>query len=154
VQVKSYLRRGRSEQAGAARLESLTCIFSAVFSGAGCVRRLARAVLAVDAVQGRHCEITALPTTAIGLSRFCVVFSGNLAVCHAHSCAWGDVVQFFTILIPVSHPHYMAAKRPPVFTNWLNHAWTYGHTFPLQFMYRRASWRRTRTNNNIGLNIV
>ncbi len=42
----------------------------------------------------------------------------------------GDVVQYVHDLIPVTHPEFMPAKEPPMFTHWLEQALSYATRFP------------------------
>jgi glycosyltransferase involved in cell wall biosynthesis len=59
-----------------------------------------------------------------------------------HRARGGDVVQYVHDLIPITHPHFMPAKEPPQFENWLRHALDYATRFPCNSQWTASDLQR------------
>lgn len=59
-----------------------------------------------------------------------------------HKSRGGDVVQYIHDLIPVTHPEFMPAKEPPMFTHWLEQALSYATRFPCNSNWTASDLQR------------
>ncbi|MGE0114765.1 MAG: glycosyltransferase [Steroidobacteraceae bacterium] len=131
VQIKGFLRRHARSKLQRALLKARIYLW-ALFAP----QRLHSEGLAPSG-QGRRggtlalARVTALPSDShlvhLGSSWF---FPEVWQFAAEHRARGGDVVQYVHDLIPVMHPHFMPAKEPPLFINWLNHALDYATRFP------------------------
>lgn len=132
VQIKGYLRRHARTKLQRALLKARIYLW-ALFAR----QRLLGTDLAPDGGERRRgarlalSRVTALPPGShlvhLGSSWF---FPEVWQFAAEHRARGGDVVQYVHDLIPVTHPHFMPAKEPPLFINWLNHALDYATRFP------------------------
>lgn len=131
VQIKSYLRRHARTKLQRVLLKA-QIYFWVLFAS----QRLRNADL-MPSGHGRRggtrlklTRVTVLPPDShlvlLGSSWF---FPEMWQFAQAHRARGGDVVQHVSDLIPVTHPHFMPAKEPPVFADWLTRSLDYATRF-------------------------
>lgn len=132
VQIKTYLRRHARNKLQRALLKARIYLW-AIFMR----HRLSDADLApADTASNPDTRIVLTRVTALPADSHLVhlgtlwFFPEAWQFAAEHRARGGDVVQYVHDLIPVTHPHFMAAKEPPVFENWLRHALDYSSRFP------------------------